>query len=135
MIKNDKIGRTTEKNIVEYFEKHKFWAFNVPKGINGQPFDIIARRKNQVWFIDAKHLVYSKASFPFDRIEPNQETTMDYAKIVADIQDNMGFVIEWERTPGKFYYLSHEIYKEMKKLGEKSVKINSLPVLGDLICR
>lgn len=134
MIKNEKIGRSTEERIANFFNENRFWAHIIPKGINGQPFDIIARRKNQVWFIDAKHLIEKKASFPFERIESNQETSMDYAKIVAEIEDNMGFVIEWERT-GKFYYLSHKLFKEMKKNGEKSVKIESLSLLEDLICK
>ena len=63
------VGNETEKQVAELFHKNEYWAFVIPKKIGGQPFDIIASREKDTWFVDAKHLEASKASFPFDRIE------------------------------------------------------------------
>ena len=50
-IKQNQIGRHTEIEIAQFLKKYRYWAFIIPKGINGQPFDIIARRKNKTFFI------------------------------------------------------------------------------------
>jgi hypothetical protein len=126
-------GRKTEDNIALFFNSFNYMVIPLNKGINGQPFDIVARRENDIWFVDAKHVVENKASFAFDRIEANQITSMRYANYVANIHDNMGFIIEWDRTPGKFYYFPYGWYKEMSNKGEKSVKIEKLLDLERII--
>lgn len=124
--KQNDLGKETEEEIAEFFNSFDYWVYVMPKKINGQPFDIIARRENDVWFVDAKHLRKDEASFAFNRIEPNQITSMSYANNVANIYDNMGFIIIWDRTPGKFYYFPYEQFKEMRSKGEKSVKFEKL---------
>lgn len=131
--KQNVLGRETEEHVADFFNSFGYIVITLNRGINGQPFDIIARRENDIWFVDAKHLRKDEASFPFSRIEPNQITSMSYANILANIHDNMGFIIEWDRTPGKFYYFPHEWFKEMKSRGEKSIKIDKLLDLERII--
>lgn len=126
------VGNSTEKLISNSFMECRYWAYILPKKVGGQPFDIIACKGNNTWFIDAKHLEANKASFAFDRIEPNQKTSMMYAHAYANIQ-NLGFAIVWDRTPDKIYFFPYLDYLEMEKNGEKSVKIDSLQDLKDLI--
>ena len=73
----------------------------------------------------AKHLEEEKASFSFERIEPNQKTSMSYAQNFAHIT-NMGFVIYWERTPEKLYFLPYDRVLRSEQEGKKSVKIEDL---------
>ena len=48
---------------------------------------------------------------------------MAYAHQVADIKDNMGFVIQHKE---KFYFLSYILYLELKNKGKKGVKLKDL---------
>lgn len=119
------VGDSTEQFIANFLRENGYWAYILPKKVGGQPFDIIACRYNNIWFIDAKHLEKEKASFSFDRIEPNQKTSMLYAQQFAHIT-NMGFIIYWERTPEKLYFLPYDRVLKSEKEGKKSVKIEDL---------
>lgn len=131
--KQNVLGRETEEKVAEFFNSFDYWVYVLPKSINGQPFDIIARKKNDVWFVDAKHVESDKASFSFNRIEPNQITSMKYCNTVANIHDNMGFIIVWDRTPEKYYYFPYGWFAEMQNRGEKSIKIEKLLDLERII--
>lgn len=126
------LGNSTEKRVSNFFHNKGYWSIILPKNVNGQPFDIIACKENSTWFVDAKHLESSKASFPFDRIESNQELSMRFAKEFANI-NNLGFVVEWERADYSLFFLSYEEFIKMKKNGSKSVKISDLAILEDII--
>lgn len=131
--KQNEVGKKTEYIIAQYFKEHKYWAFVIPKSINGQPFDVIALGHNDIWLVDAKHLESSKASFSFDRIEANQITSMRYAKLYAEIDGHLGFIIKWEREPNRLFYLDYNIFTEFSEKGLKSVKIEELEDMEDLI--
>ena len=126
------VGKTTEIIIADFLREKGYWAYILPKKVGGQPFDIVACRCNYVWMVDAKHLEKEKASFSFDRIEPNQKTAMMYARTFANIS-NIGFVIYWERNTTQLYFLSYDRWQEMSKEGQKSVKIEDLENFGELI--
>lgn len=119
------VGNSTENFIANFLRENGYWAYILPKKVGGQPFDIIACRCDDIWFVDAKHLEEEKASFSFERIEPNQKTSMSYAQNFAHIT-NMGFVIYWERTPEKLYFLSYDRVLKSEKENKKSVKIEDL---------
>lgn len=119
------VGDSTEQFIANFLRENGYWAYILPKKVGGQPFDIIACRYNNILFVDAKHLEKEKASFSFDRIEPNQKTSMLYAQQFAHIT-NMGFIIYWERTPEKLYFLPYDRVLKSEKEGKKSVKIEDL---------
>ncbi len=126
------VGNSTELKLANFLRENGYWAYVVPKKVGGQPCDVIACRYNNVWLIDAKHLEKEKASFTFDRVEPNQRTAMTYAHEFAKIS-HTGFAIYWERTY-KFYYLPFDTITELEKNKGKSIKIEDLIELGEALC-
>lgn len=132
-MKENVLGKRAEKNVEQFFKSKRYWAFLIPKGVNGQPFDLIARKKDDVWFVDVKHVEEDKASFVFERIEPNQITSMRYAQKIAQIEKNLGFIIVWERDTDKLFFIEWSDIDEMMKKGIKSKKINELKELEELL--
>lgn len=132
-MKENVLGKRAEKNVEQFFKSKRYWAFLIPKGVNGQPFDLIARKKDDVWFCDVKHVEEEKASFVFERIEPNQITSMKYAQKIAQIEKNLGFIIVWERDTDKLFFIEWSDIDEMMKKGIKSKKINELKELEELL--
>lgn len=119
------LGNGSEEYVAQWLKSKKYWAYILPKKVGGQPFDIIACKENIVWMVDVKH-IEDKASFPFSRIEPNQRTSMRYARELANIT-NLGFVIKTNRDNLSLYFLSFDNLLELEKNGAKSVKIEALP--------
>lgn len=128
-LQND-LGRKSEVKVCSFFGNKKYMAYAIPKGINGQPFDVFAHRKQYSWYVDVKHLEDNKFSFPFSRIEPNQITSMKYAKYVAEMDGIFGFVIDWCND---LYFLDFDSFCDFKNQGQKSVKIEFLPRLEELV--
>lgn len=127
---NTKIGSASEKSVSSLYRERGYWVYNCPKSLTGaQPVDLIAIKKKEnyiVWFADSKHLESSKASFTFDRIEPNQIASLTYLNNFAGVDvDTLGFVIDYDRTE-TYYWLPFEKYLEMNREGAKSVKMEEL---------
>lgn len=127
-----KLGDKSENYVANWFKAHKYWAYILPKKIGGQPFDIIAARLDKVWFADVKHLEEGKKSFTFDRIEPNQRTSMQYARNFCLIK-NIGFIIQAEIDPSRLFWLSYDRFVEEEQNGAKSVKLETLEDMEELI--
>lgn len=130
MMRQDKIGRNSEQLITNFFKQNGFWAYLLPKTVQGQPFDIIAIRGNNVWCVDAKHVEENKKSFTFSRIEPNQITSMSYAYNYCDIKEQIGFIIHWN---DELYFLPFMDYLALTRTDAKSVKIESLPLMRNIL--
>lgn len=130
MNKQNELGKRTEKSLCEFFATKKYWAHPLSKGINGQPVDVIAKRKRDDWFVDAKHLEDNKKSFHFSRIEPNQITSLKILKFIAEADAHLGFVIDWQN---EFYFFDFNFYLELEKQGQKSVFMALLPKLKELV--
>lgn len=134
---NTKIGNKTEKTTSSIFRENGYWVYNCPKSQSGsQPFDLIAIKGGInyiVWFVDGKHVREKEASFKLDRIEPNQWSSMEYASGFAKVNvENMGFAIEFERT-NEFYWLSYKDALEMLKSNIKSINLNKLRLLEEVL--
>lgn len=134
---NTTVGNKTEKTASSIFREHGYWVYNCPKSQTGsQPFDLIAIRGGDnyiVWFVDGKHVRPNDASFKLERIEPNQWASMEYAHGFAKVNvHNMGFAIQFERT-GEFYWLSYENALELVKNNEKSINLNKLRLLEEVL--
>lgn len=129
--KQIELGDETELAVSLLFKENGFWCHILSKKLGGQPVDIVAGKgipnstNCKLWLVDAKHLEEDKKSFPFSRIEPNQKTTLFYAKNYCNIQ-TLGFVICVGDDLTKFYFLSYEKYKTLEEEGKKSVKIKDL---------
>lgn len=137
-----KLGNATEKLVSKTLRSFGYWNYILPKKVEGQPCDIVAMKgidvKNKVeiiaWMIDAKH-VENKVSFTFDRVEPNQISSLSYARDFAKIQGYRGytgFAIFFDRDK-QLYWLSFEQYQEMVKNGEKSVNMQSLKLFSEVL--
>lgn len=134
---NTTIGNKTEKTVSSIFRKNGYWVYNCPKSQSGsQPFDLIAIRGGEnyiVWFVDGKHVRQNEVSFPLSRIEPNQLASMEYASGFAKVNiQNMGFAIQFERT-NEFYWLCYKDVVECLKSAEKSVNLNKLRLLEEVL--
>ena len=125
-------GRTTEEYIADCLFHKGYWVYVLPKKIGGQPFDIIALKDNKILCVDAKHLEASKKSFTFDRIEPNQRTSMWMARNHANIKE-LGFVIQAEIDLSRLFYLSYDKLLEEEQNGAKSVKLEALIDLTEIL--
>ena len=135
----DKLGKATEKLVCKTLKKYGYWCYNIPKKTNGQPCDIVAiKGKDQkvflVWLIDAKHIRNEDVSFTFDRIEPNQITSMRYARDFANIDAlyNLGFAIFFDRDK-QLRWLPFEIYERLSKNGVKSVNMYNLTLFAEVL--
>ena len=134
---NTTIGNKTEKNASSIFRDKGYWVYNCPKSQTGsQPFDLIAIKGGDnyiVWFVDGKHVRQNEVSFPISRIEPNQWSSMQYASGFAKVNvENMGFVIQFERTE-VFYWLSYKDALNLLKNNEKSINLNKLRLLEEVL--
>lgn len=131
-IKQNVEGRKAENEVANLLTSYRYWGLPVQKGPNGQPFDIVACRDNIPWFLDVKHLESNKNVFNFDRIEPNQKTSMKYAKNFAG-NKNLGFVIVLDRESFKYLFLHYDKFVELEQKGYKSVKLTDLENFEDII--
>lgn len=134
---NTTVGNKTERTVSHIFRKNGYWVYNCPKSQTGaQPFDLIAIKGGEnyiIWFVDGKHVRHNEVSFPLSRIEPNQLASMEYASGFANIStENMGFAIQFERT-GNFYWLCYKDVLESLKNNEKSVNLNKLRLLEEVL--
>ena len=124
----EKNARATEKLVCKKFKEFGYWCFNIPKKVEGQPCDIVASKKNGktflVWLVDAKHVREEEVSFDFDRVEPNQITSMRYARDFAGLE-NLGFAIFFARLKS-LYWLPFNFYEELIKQGAKSINMRFL---------
>lgn len=130
----EKLGKATEKLVVKTFKKFGYWAYNMPKKVGGQPCDIVAIKGGKtflVWLVDAKHVREQDVSFTFDRIEPNQITSMRYARDFAHIETT-GFCIFFDRDK-QLRWLSFENYENFAKNGIKSVNMANLVLFTEVL--
>lgn len=143
----DKLGKATEKLVCKTLKKYGYWAYNMPKKVNGQPCDIIAVKGLEgtiitstmvytsktflVWLVDAKHIRKEDVSFTFDRIESNQITSMRYARDFSNI-DNLGFAIFFDRDK-QLRWLWFEDYEKLAKSGIKSVNMHNLALFTEVL--
>lgn len=75
---NKRDGNSFEAELCEILSEMGFWAHNMAQTQAGQPADVLAVINQRAYLIDCK-LCTSKG-FALSRIEPNQETAMEYWK-------------------------------------------------------
>lgn len=136
------LGNKTERNVAKKFRSFGYWNHILAKRTEGQPCDIMAAKglyvKNKietiVWLVDAKH-VENKVSFSFDDIQPNQITSLGYARDFANITGTRGFtgfVIFFERD-AQLRWFSFDNYEKLAKEGAKSVNMNDLRLFEEVL--
>lgn len=86
---NKKVGNKIEVEVANYLFQKNYWVHLLKQGVKGQPFDLIAVKNNVALMGDAKHC--SQNRFDFNRIEPNQYTSMELALECGNT--NIGFFL------------------------------------------
>lgn len=121
-MKNSKIiGNNFEQDLCEYLYKQGYWVHFLTPAANGsQPFDILAVKDNQALAIDCKTL--EKKSFPFNRIEDNQESAFTLMNERGNW--NTYFCIKISDTEIVFAP-SYDLIEKYHK-GEKSISVEDL---------
>lgn len=131
MSSNIRIGDEYEDKVIEMLHDSGHWVYHVPKKVSGQPVDIIAAKGSKLMLVDAKHVRYKDVSFKFDRIEPNQWSSMGYAREFAGIEC-LGFAIFFERT-NEMYWLHYDVALDRYNKGEKSIHMSYLKPFKEML--
>lgn len=72
---NKKMGNQFEAEFCDILAEHGFWVHQLAQNAAGQPADVIAVKEGEAYLIDCK--VCSRGKFTYDRIEDNQDLSMD----------------------------------------------------------
>lgn len=100
---NRKLGNTFEDELCDILSSYGFWAHNMKQSKSGQPADIIAVRNKVSHLIDAK--VCSNNTFPFSRIEENQDLAME---LWRECGNGIGwFALKIRESDNQIYMISH----------------------------
>ena len=75
-MKVKKIGNDVENKFQKYMHEKGYWVYRVPDKLNGQPFDFICAKGNEIFCFDAKH-IEKEGRFYTRRIEENQRNAFD----------------------------------------------------------
>lgn len=134
-----KLGNATEKLVAKTLRSLGYWNHILMKKSEGQPCDVVGGKGDEngkitMCLIDAKH-VEDKVSFTFNRIEPNQITSLGYARDFAKIQGQnafVGFAIFFDRDK-QLRWLSFDKYEELAKMGAKSVNMADLALFTEVL--
>ena len=97
---NKIIGNSFEDELCNILFAEGFWCHNMQQKKSGQPADVIAVKNNRAYLIDAK--VCSSDTFSFDRIEENQDLSMELWK---DCGNGIGWFAL--KLAGQIYMISH----------------------------
>ncbi len=127
------MGRTSQENgrlgeliALEFLKKKGYWVHDTGRSSAGsQPVDLIAVKRGSVWLLDAKFVRREDSSFRFSDIQPNQMTTMRYARDFAGIE-NLGFFIVFDRDRDNPRLLTYGAFIASKD--RKSVNMSELPL-------
>jgi Holliday junction resolvase len=98
------MGNSFEEELCDILYEHGFWTTNLAQKKSGQPADVIAAKNNKAYLIDAK--VCTNNSFPFSRIEENQDLSMS-------LWNECGNGIGWFalKLDNQIYMISHYVMK------------------------
>lgn len=133
-------GNLAERDVAKFFQGKGYWCHVFSKSQSGsQPVDLIAVKGYDgivdLWLCDVKNVEAQNASFPFSRIEPNQESTLRYAKEFANLTgDNchLGFIIVFGRDQSKPRYFDFSDLPKIRKYSS-SVGIDTLLCVSEII--
>lgn len=59
-IKQQRVGKSFEKEILEYYSKKGYWSYKIPTDFNGTVCDIILIKNSAVMMIECKHTTSDK---------------------------------------------------------------------------
>lgn len=119
---NKRMGNSFEEELCNILFACGFWVHNMAMNKSGQPADVIAVKNNRAYLIDAK--VCSDNTFPFSRIEENQDLSMELWK---DCGNGIGwFALKTDRG---IYMVSHYAMKSLRD-SRKALSAGDILYLG-----
>ena len=125
---NKALGNSFEEELCEILSNYGFWSHNLAQNKSGQPADVIAVRNKVSHLIDAK--VCSNNTFPFSRIEENQDLAME---LWRECGNGIGwFALKISDTDEQIYMISHYTMKayrnQQKSLSAKEIFELGIPI-------
>ena len=127
---NKKIGNEFESELCDILSEHGFWVHLLNQNKSGQPADVIAVRNKVSHLIDAK--VCSNNTFPFSRIEENQDLAMELWK---ECGNGIGwFALKLDEFDNQIFMISHYTMKAYRDK-QKSLSAKEIVELGTPIER
>lgn len=130
-LKSKENGKKGEAIVRDFFRKRKYWVHVTGRSNSGsQPVDIIAcRGTTPVLLVDAKY-VEKGERFSFEDIQPDQITSLRYARDYAGLT-KLGFVIVFGEHDNDMRFLSLDALESMKYMEYASVKRTEMLTLED----
>ena len=125
-------GDKGERLMVSFFRERGYWIHVSKRDRQGaQPVDGIAIKKNEAWLLDAKY-VENGYRLDFSDIQPNQVTSMRYARDYAGVE-NLGFFVVFGQDEGTPYLLEFATYEKLAKEGKKSANTMDMKDFGEYL--
>lgn len=133
---NIKIGNKCETDVCTLLRNKHYYVYHVPMKNGGQPVDIIAAKRDKdsqatVYLIDAKHVREGNVSFPLSRVEPNQLSTMRFAREWAGLK-NLGFAIKFDRDDS-LRWLGYDKLLQLLKEEKKGINMEELDMFEKVL--
>ena len=132
-MKSQTNGNKGEDIVCKWLREKRYWAHLTKRSATGaQPVDIIAIRFDCHLLCDAKYVSEGKKGrFSFDDIQPDQITSMRYARDYSGIEE-LGFCIVFEGCENEPRFMPLKVYEALIGANEKSVKMEELPTMAEM---
>lgn len=79
-LKQQQVGKSFEKEILDYYSHKNWWAFKIPTEFNGTICDIILAKNGAVMFVEAKHIVGDKLYYKGSGIYKKRDEIDNFVK-------------------------------------------------------
>ena len=108
-LKQQQVGKSFEKEILDYYSHKNWWAFKIPTEFNGTICDIILAKNGAVMFVEAKHIVGDKLYYKGSGIYKKRDEIDNFVKkyncnvYIMIKSDKVGYYwTTWVRSKEKF---------------------------------
>lgn len=79
-LKQQQVGKSFEKEILDYYAKKNWWAFKIPTEFNGTICDIILAKNGAVMFLECKHTASDKLYYKGSGIYKKRDEIDNFVK-------------------------------------------------------
>lgn len=93
-IKQYKVGKKWEDELLEYYDKRGYYAYKFPTGYNGTICDILTAKNGVCMFIEAKHTINEKLYYKGSGIYKKRD---ELDKFVKDTNNNIYIMIKSDK--------------------------------------
>jgi hypothetical protein len=124
------------KEFAELMYSRGWWAHRITDNLNGQPSDVMIARNNITVLVDCK--VCENRTFPFDRIEYNQEYSMGLWKFAGNSHAVFALKVAGEIRIMNYATLMTAKYQGTKQFNYREIMSRSLPLdlwEASIICK